>query len=80
MTTTIVFLIRHAQSHPMARTAHSEWPLSELGRKQAQRLGELLLPLGIERLVSSPFTRCLQTIRPFAERAGLKIVIQDGLR
>jgi 2,3-bisphosphoglycerate-dependent phosphoglycerate mutase len=38
------------------------------------------LPLGIERLVSSPFVRCLQTIRPFAERADLEVAVCEDLR
>ncbi len=80
MAMTTVYLIRHAQSHPSARIAHSEWPLSKSGKAQAERLADLLLPLGIERLVSSPFTRCRQTITPFAERVGVEIVVHDGLR
>lgn len=80
MATTTVYLIRHAQSHPSAQIAHSEWPLSERGKDQAERLAELLLPLGIERLVSSPFTRCRQTITPFAERVGLEVAVHDELR
>lgn len=80
MRPTIVYLIRHAQSRPSAAVAHSEWPLSRTGQRQAQRLGELLLPLGIERLISSPFARCLETIRPFAERSGLKVAVHEGLR
>ncbi len=77
---TTLYLIRHAQSHPSARIIHSEWPLSELGRTQATRLTHLLEPLGIERIVSSPFTRCLETIRPFAEKSGLEVVLCDDLR
>ena len=80
MATTILYLIRHAQSRPSARIAHSEWPLSEWGKVQAERLTDLLLPLGIERLASSPFTRCLQTITPFAERVDLEVAVHDDLR
>jgi len=80
MATTTVYLIRHAQSHPSERIVHSEWPLSERGKAQAERLAELLTPLGIERIVSSPFMRCRQTIAPFAERVGLEVVVHDDLR
>ena len=80
MATTTVYLIRHAQSHPSEEVAHSDWPLSALGRSQAERLVEILMPLGIERLVTSPFTRCRQTIEPFAERSGLEVVLRDDLR
>jgi len=80
MATTTVYLIRHAQSHPSARIPHSDWPLSDRGRRQADRLAGLLLPLGIQRLVSSPFARCVQTVGPFAERAALDVALRDDLR
>jgi len=78
--TTTVYLIRHAQSHPTAGIEHADWPLSERGRAQADELAGLLMSLGLERIVSSPFTRCLQTIGPFASRADLRIEVRDGLR
>lgn len=34
----------------------------------------MLAPLGIERLYSSPYLRCLETIRPFAEHSGLNVM------
>lgn len=80
MPITTAYLIRHAQSRPSEHVRYSDWPLSELGSQQADGLSDLLLSLGIERLVSSPFTRSLQTVQPFAERAGLQIVVCDDLR
>jgi len=80
MATTTAYLIRHAQSHPAEEIDHSDWPLSAVGRSQAERLAEILMPLGIERLVTSPFARCRQTIGPFAERSGLGIVVCNDLR
>jgi 2,3-bisphosphoglycerate-dependent phosphoglycerate mutase len=80
MATTTVYLIRHAQSRPSERIVHSEWPLSEWGKVQAERLIDLLLPLGIERLVSSPFARCRQTIAPFADRVDQEVTVHDDLR
>ncbi len=77
---TIIYLIRHAQSHPSTRLHSSEWPLSAFGQIQAEKLGDLLEPLGIEVLFSSPFTRCLRTVRPFADKAGLDVVVKEDLR
>ncbi len=79
MALTTVFLVRHAQSNPTEGIAHSDWPLSERGQAQADALAALLLPLGIDRIFSSPFTRCLQTIDPFATMAGFAIDIRDDL-
>ena len=75
-----IYLIRHAQSHPSTRLHNSEWPLSTVGQVQAVKLGDLLVPLGIEVLFSSPFARCLQTIQPFAGKSGLGIVVEEDLR
>jgi 2,3-bisphosphoglycerate-dependent phosphoglycerate mutase len=75
-----LYLIRHAQSHPQWSCPNSEWPLSAKGEKQAKALADLLTPLGIERIVSSPFLRCLQTIGPFAKKQSIEIDIEPDLR
>ena len=77
---TNIYLIRHGQSHPSARLHNSEWPLSPVGLHQAETLCELLEPLGIEVLISSPFARCLQTVQPFASKVGIEIVVKGDLR
>ena len=76
----MIYLIRHAQSAPSADTDNADWPLSVRGQEQAARLADLLLPLGIEELYSSPYTRCQQTIAPFVERTGLPVTMVDDLR
>jgi 2,3-bisphosphoglycerate-dependent phosphoglycerate mutase len=77
---TILYLIRHAQSHPTSRQHHSEWPLSSLGKNQALKLGILLEKLAITHIFSSPFTRCIQTVKPFADKSIIPIVIENDLR
>ena len=77
---TTVYLIRHSQSHPSSRLPQSEWPLSVTGRLQAERLAGLVAYLEIGKLYSSPFLRCLQTAKPFAEKTGLDIAVLDDLR
>ena len=77
---TSINLIRHAQSHPSTRLHYSEWPLSAVGQIQAEKLGDLLEPLGIEVLFSSPFARCLRTVQPFAAKAGFDVVVKEDLR
>jgi len=76
----VLYLVRHAQSHPSDDVHHSEWPLSEVGLDQASRLGRLLADLDIAEIFSSPYRRCLQTIEPFAAEAELPIAVHDGLR
>jgi 2,3-bisphosphoglycerate-dependent phosphoglycerate mutase len=76
----VLYLIRHAQSNPRSTVHHSKWPLSRRGLVQAQALMDILQPLGIRRLFSSPFLRCLQTVTPFAERVGLSVEKVEDLR
>lgn len=70
-----VLLIRHCQS-----TGDSfEAPLSELGRTQAIELAGWLAGRGIDRIVSSPLSRAIDTVAPFATSAGLEIEIDPRL-
>ena len=70
-----VLLIRHCQS-----TGQSfESPLSDLGRTQAIALAAWLPDRGIDRIVSSPFERAIDTVAPFAAAAGIEIEIDDRL-
>lgn len=56
-----------------------ERPLDEKGRLQAQNLVGLLEPYRVDRIVSSPFRRCLETVEPLAEARGLEIEQSDNL-
>ena len=77
---TTLYLIRHAQSQPSARIPHAEWPLSPVGLNQADRLGDLLEPLEIEVMFSSPYTRTMQTVQPYASRCDVEVVVKEDLR
>jgi phosphohistidine phosphatase SixA len=76
-----VLLIRHARAGDRA-----EWegddrlrPLDERGWRQAEKLVELLAEFPIERIVSSPYDRCVQTVEPLARSRGLPIELRDEL-
>ena len=78
--TTTLYLIRHAQSLQSPNQHYSEWPLSEVGELQSEKLAGLLTPLGIEKIFSSPYIRCLQTIQPFKKASGIDVDVRDDLR
>ena len=70
-----LILVRHASAG-----SKSEWhrddelrPLDSRGKQQAKLLAELLRCFGAGRVLSSPAERCLATVRPFADQAGLPI-------
>lgn len=79
--TTPLLLVRHAKA--MLRRDWTgpdhERRLTGRGRRQAKELAQLLSAYGIERLVSSSSTRCVDTLRPYADQRGLTIETHDVL-
>lgn len=70
-----IYLIRHCQATGQAPDAE----LTELGRKQAQKLAEFLRARQVIHFISSPFTRAIQSIEPAADQLNLPIEIDDRL-
>ncbi len=69
------YVVRHADAGDRRRWKgpDEERPLSRKGRRQAAALAELLAASDIERIWSSPFLRCRETVEPLAERLGLPV-------
>jgi phosphohistidine phosphatase SixA len=65
-------LIRHARAG-----SRGDWeddrlrPLSKKGRREAEALVESLAAIPLERVLSSPYVRCVQTVEPLARSRGL---------
>jgi len=74
-------LLRHASAgHRTRWDGHDvSRPLDERGRRQALELVELLRPLDVRRVVSSPYVRCVATVEPFAEAVGVPVEQDDRL-
>lgn len=53
--------------------------LAEIGRLQAERVGEYLSPMGIDVVVTSPLARARQTAAPLARMLGIEPVVVDGV-
>lgn len=51
----------------------SERPLDELGRRQAEMLVGILDSFDVQRVLSADVARCLDTVRPFAEKRGVLV-------
>lgn len=68
-------LVRHAAASGQEATA----PLTVEGHRQAQRLAEVLVPFQLERIISSPFVRAVDSIAPFCTRANLPVETDDRL-
>ena len=54
-------------------------PLDERGRRQAAELVEMLRPFGLRRVLSSPYTRCIETVEPLAAALGVHVESDDRL-
>jgi len=76
-----LFLLRHATAGDRARWdgVDAIRPLTKKGKAQSLAITEALLGRGIERIYSSPYTRCVQTVEPLAEAIGAKVVEHDAL-
>lgn len=76
-----LYVVRHAK----AGSRH-DWsgpdqlrPLSKRGRKQAEAIAAHLTPSAPNRVLSSPYVRCIQTVEPLAAQAGVAIEASDAL-
>ena len=77
-----LLLVRHADSVPPAPGGPDELtrPLSAEGLRQADRLADELVTWRPARVLSSPYLRAVQTVRPAADRLGLTVQTRDVLR
>jgi phosphohistidine phosphatase SixA len=71
----VFILVRHAHAGDKRQWqgADSHRPLSERGRQQAEGLAHNLSGLDMPRLISSPYVRCQQTLRPLAAHSRREI-------
>jgi 8-oxo-dGTP diphosphatase len=76
-----VVLIRHARAGSRGTWEGEDLlrPLDKRGRGQAAALPGLLADYPIDRLLSSPYDRCVETLEPLAERLGLPIDVRSEL-
>ena len=76
-----LLLVRHALAGDSAAWEGDDKvrPLDERGRRQARALVDALAEFELDRIVSSPFHRCVQTVEPLAEERGLEIDLDDLL-
>jgi phosphohistidine phosphatase SixA len=76
-----LFLVRHGSAGDRAAWEGDDRarPLDERGLRQAEALVELLKPYEVERILSSPALRCVQTAEPLAKARGLRLELMDDL-
>jgi 8-oxo-(d)GTP phosphatase len=76
-----ILVVRHASAGNRdewdADDAHR--PLDERGRKQAEALVDQLAGFEVDRILSSPFDRCVQGVEPLARARSLEVELSDEL-
>ncbi|MGH3664735.1 MAG: SixA phosphatase family protein [Egibacteraceae bacterium] len=74
-------LIRHAHAGDRGRwgTDDDARPLSDKGRQQAAALVGLVADHPVDRVLSSPLRRCVETVQPLAEARGLPVEDDEAL-
>jgi broad specificity phosphatase PhoE len=79
-----VLLLRHAESAANQERrfgGHGPWPLTELGRSQAEATARVLAAeQPISRLVSSDTVRALETSAPIERATGVRVAATAALR
>ncbi|TQS74358.1 histidine phosphatase family protein [Ornithinibacillus gellani] len=72
-----IYFVRHCQ----AEGQHKDSPLTKEGLLQAEQLADFFRgqDISIDQIISSPFLRATDSIRPFAEQAGISIKLDDRL-
>ena len=76
-----VLLVRHAKAGDRDKWEAPDdlRPLTTKGEAQAQALVDLLAGYEIDRVLSSPYLRCTQTVAPVAAARGLAVEPCDDL-
>lgn len=70
-----IYVVRHCEAEGQPREAR----LTESGRKQAQELSEFLAGVKIDKIISSPFRRAVQSIEPAAFSEKIRIEVDERL-
>lgn len=82
-----LLVLRHGHAHPKDAWGHADAdrPLVAPGVRQAAALVPLLSAWAPERVLSSPWVRCVDSVRPYADAAGVRVrtkgrLTEDGHR
>jgi 8-oxo-(d)GTP phosphatase len=81
LTTWPLAVVRHAKANPRGSWEGPDQlrPLETRGQERAAAIAPVLAAYGVKRLISSPSTRCVDTLRPHAAQARITMRSKAGL-
>ena len=70
-----IILVRHGSAGKRGAWSGDDRlrPLDARGRKQAKGIASALADRGVDRILSSPYVRCVETVEPLAGALGLEV-------
>jgi 2,3-bisphosphoglycerate-dependent phosphoglycerate mutase len=71
----VLYVVRHCQAEGQEPSAS----LTERGQQQAEALCAFLADFDVQRIVSSPFARAIESIRPLSVRLGIPVETDQRL-
>jgi 8-oxo-dGTP diphosphatase len=73
-----LYLVRHAKAGERRTWTGNDVdrPLSKKGRRQAEQVAKRLAKLGPQRLLSSRYARCIQTLEPLAAQLDTPVEVE----
>ncbi|MGH9275944.1 MAG: SixA phosphatase family protein [Acidimicrobiales bacterium] len=76
-----LYVVRHADAGTRGRSdiPDEHRRLSHRGHRQADGLRDQLADAGIDRLIASPFLRCIDTLAPLAKHLGAEVEVDQRL-
>jgi 8-oxo-dGTP diphosphatase len=77
-----IYLVRHVKAGDRSTWTHDDdrlRPVSKAGQRQARGLVDVLDGAKFERIVSSPYLRCIESVGPLASVRLLAIEVSEAL-
>ncbi|NNF53387.1 MAG: histidine phosphatase family protein [Acidimicrobiales bacterium] len=70
-----LYLVRHGHAGSRDWSRHDQYrQLSDRGRDEAAEIELALAEINVGAVISSPATRCVQTVEPLSKRLGLEVI------
>lgn len=76
-----IIVLRHAKAKPRSAWTRAEGdrPLAATGQRQAAAVKRLLMAWAPQRVLSSPWVRCVATVSAYVKASGAKLKLRDAL-